>query len=155
MFRAYSLIIKRSKLHYTASGIHHTEFSVKQKFCASSWLITEINMPEKHGQKNVKKKLFLCLMSKLWFSLFVRKRLLFWTTNINKDNIYCELNWKGPINCNIPPRIQIALWWPILQSTHHNYQYTLCNKAKTVGSIWKTLDRLFCNISRQLQLRTA
>jgi len=85
MFRAYVLIIRRSKLHYTASGIitpvggrlvHETATSryndargcvmqfwppddehicskhvkawnkliVKQKFCASSWLITEINV---------------------------------------------------------------------------------------------------------------
>jgi len=69
MFRAYMLIIRRSKLHYTASGIitpiggrvkqfwppdyrhmcsKHVEawnkLIVKQKFCASSWLITEINI---------------------------------------------------------------------------------------------------------------
>ena len=89
MFRAHVLIIRRSKLHYTASGIitpvgvmtswwwshvletcryddtrgrvmqfcppddehmwsKHVEawnkLTVKQKFCASSWLITEINI---------------------------------------------------------------------------------------------------------------
>ena len=80
MFRAYVLIIMRSKLHYTASGIitpiggrlmHETatyrcdvmqflppvdehmcskhveawnKLIVKQTFCASSWLITEINI---------------------------------------------------------------------------------------------------------------
>ena len=84
MFRAHVLIIRRSKLHYTASGVittiggslvhatatyrcddtrgcvmqfwppdgehmcsKHVEarnkLIVKQKFCASSWLITEIN----------------------------------------------------------------------------------------------------------------
>jgi len=84
MFRAHMLIIRRSKLHYTASGIitpiggrlvHETatyrcddtrdcvmqfwphddehmcskhveawnKLIVKQKFCASSWLIAEIN----------------------------------------------------------------------------------------------------------------
>jgi hypothetical protein len=43
-------------------------------------------------------KLFLCLVSKLWFSLFVKKKILFWTTNINKDNIYCDV--KGKI-CNL------------------------------------------------------
>ena len=42
------LIIRRSELHYTASGII-TPIGVmipivKQKFCASSWLITEINI---------------------------------------------------------------------------------------------------------------
>ena len=48
------LIIRRSKLHYTASGIitHiggrlvlrlRDKLIVKQKFCASSWLIIEIN----------------------------------------------------------------------------------------------------------------
>ena len=66
MFRAYVLIIRRSKLHYTASGIitptrgcvmqfwppddehmcsKHVEawnkLIIKQTFCASSWLITE------------------------------------------------------------------------------------------------------------------
>ena len=101
MFRAHVFIIRRPKLHYTASGIitpigvhhqevkialhslwhHHTyrcddtrgcvmqfwppddehmcskhveawnKLIVKQTFCASSWLITEM-----HGQENVKKK---------------------------------------------------------------------------------------------------
>ena len=74
MFQAHVLIIRRSKLHYTASGIitpnrcdgtrgyviqfwppddehicsKHVEawnkLIVKQKFCASRWLITEINI---------------------------------------------------------------------------------------------------------------
>ena len=58
MFQAYVLIIRRSELHYTASGIitpiggrlvHRlrevwNKLIVKQKFCASSWLITEINI---------------------------------------------------------------------------------------------------------------
>ena len=78
MFRAHVLIIRRSKLQYTASGIitpiggrpvhekttyrcedtggcddehmcsKHVEarnkLIAKQKFCASSWLITEINI---------------------------------------------------------------------------------------------------------------
>ena len=35
MFRAHVLIIRSSKLHYTASGII-TPVGVKQKFCASS-----------------------------------------------------------------------------------------------------------------------
>jgi len=39
MFRAHAMIIRRSKLHYTASGIN----THKQNFCASGWLITEIN----------------------------------------------------------------------------------------------------------------
>jgi len=64
MFRAHVLIIRRSKLRYTTSGIitpigvmmpdddehmctKHVEawnkLIVKQTFCASSWLITEIN----------------------------------------------------------------------------------------------------------------
>ena len=43
MFQAHVLIIRKSKLHYTASGII-TPIGVKQKFCASSWLITEINI---------------------------------------------------------------------------------------------------------------
>ena len=73
MFRAHVLIVRSSKLHYTASGIitprggrlvhrlwvlsqppddehmcyKHVEawnkLIVKQKFCASSWLLTEIN----------------------------------------------------------------------------------------------------------------
>jgi len=66
MFRAHVLIISRSKLYYTASGIitpiggrlvhmcsKHVEaynkLIIKQKFCASSWLITEMD-----GQQNVK-----------------------------------------------------------------------------------------------------
>jgi len=54
MFRAHVLIIRRSKLHYAASGII-TPTGVKQTFCASSWLITEM-----HSQQNVKttQKLF-------------------------------------------------------------------------------------------------
>jgi len=39
-------------------------------------------------------KLFLCLVSKLWFSLFVKKKFFFWTTNINNDNIYCDVKGK-------------------------------------------------------------
>jgi len=48
------LIIRRSKLHYTAAGIitpigvmipeAGIKLVVKQKFCASSWLITEIRI---------------------------------------------------------------------------------------------------------------
>ena len=55
MFRAHVLIIRRSKLHYTASGIvtpiggrlvHglRDDSYCKTKFCASSWLNTEINI---------------------------------------------------------------------------------------------------------------
>ena len=44
MFRAHLLIIRRSKLHYTASGII-TPIGVM----IPSWLYTEI-----HGQQNVK-----------------------------------------------------------------------------------------------------
>jgi len=48
------LIIRRSKLHYMCSK--HVEawnkLIVKQKFCASSWLYTEM-----HGQQNIKKKI--------------------------------------------------------------------------------------------------
>ena len=47
MFRAHVLVIRRSKLHYTASGIITPIgvmiLIVKQKFCVSSCLITEIN----------------------------------------------------------------------------------------------------------------
>ena len=42
-------------------------------------------------------KLFLCLVSNLWFSLLVKKKILFCTTNISKDRIYCDA--KGKI-CN-------------------------------------------------------
>ena len=52
MFRAHVLINRRSNLHYSL-WYHHTyrcddtkarnKLIVKQKFCASSWLITEIN----------------------------------------------------------------------------------------------------------------
>jgi len=54
MFRAHVLIIRRSKFHYTASSIitliggrlvheNKNKFIVRQKFDASSWLITEKN----------------------------------------------------------------------------------------------------------------
>jgi len=120
MFRAHVLIIRRSKLHYTASGIvtpiggrlvhrlmdnkafdyrvHETatytredtrgcvmqflppddehvcskhvgarnELIVKQKFCASSWLITEINIPRCTVSKTSKLGL---LSSGMWFSV--------------------------------------------------------------------------------------
>jgi len=95
MFRAHVTIIRRSKLHYTASGIikpiggclvHETatywcddtrgcvmqfwppddehmcskhveawnKLIVKQKFCASSWLITEVNILRCTVSKNFK-----------------------------------------------------------------------------------------------------
>ena len=46
-FKHHVLIIRRSKLHYTASGIitpieAWNKLIVKQKFCVSSWLITKI-----------------------------------------------------------------------------------------------------------------
>ena len=44
MFRAHVLIIRRSKLHYTASGIITPINLLWNKFCASSWLNTEINI---------------------------------------------------------------------------------------------------------------
>ena len=61
-FEHMCYIIRRSKLHYTASGIvtpiggrlvHRLrEYSYcKTKFCASSWLITEINMKVKGHTK--------------------------------------------------------------------------------------------------------
>jgi len=54
MFRAHVLIIRRSKLHYTASGIiTPIGGRLVHDFCASSWLITE-NITEMHGQQNVK-----------------------------------------------------------------------------------------------------
>jgi len=99
MFRAHVLIIRRSKLHYTASGwertavlsqpVHETatyrcddtrgcvmqfwprdddehmcskhveawnKLIVKQKFCASSWLISEINTLRCTVSKTSKKK---------------------------------------------------------------------------------------------------
>ena len=67
MFRAHVLIIRRSKLHYTASGIvtptgvmipeaveAWNKLILKQKFCAWSWLITDM-----HRQQNVKKNISL------------------------------------------------------------------------------------------------
>jgi len=44
MFRAHVLIIRKSKLHYTASGIITPIGGRTYKFCASSWLNTEINI---------------------------------------------------------------------------------------------------------------
>jgi len=41
MFRAHVLVIRRSKLHYN-QRLRNT-LIVKQKLCASSWLITTIN----------------------------------------------------------------------------------------------------------------
>ena len=48
IFRTHVLIIRRSKLHYTASGIitligGRSATYCKTNLCASSWLITEIN----------------------------------------------------------------------------------------------------------------
>ena len=44
MFRAHVLIIRRSILHYTTSGIIATIGGrLVHEFCASIWLITEIN----------------------------------------------------------------------------------------------------------------
>jgi len=65
MFQAHVLIIRRSKLYYTASGIitpiggHPVQRlrEEKQKFYASSWLITKINTyTEMHCQQNIKGK---------------------------------------------------------------------------------------------------
>ena len=112
MFRAHVLIIRRSKLYYTASGIithlgssfvHETathrcddtrgcvmqfwppddehmcskhveawnKLIVKQKFCASSWLITEINKYEvqtdtKHRKQKCYIKMFLLKKNCKW-----------------------------------------------------------------------------------------
>jgi hypothetical protein len=43
-------------------------------------------------------------VSKLWFSLFVKKKDFFLTTNINKYNIYCDV--KGKI-CNFLNKFQV------------------------------------------------
>ena len=44
-FREHVLIIRRSKLHHTASGIiTPIGVMIPNKFCASSWLNTEINI---------------------------------------------------------------------------------------------------------------
>jgi len=77
MFRAHVLIIMRSKLQYTASGIvtaigvmipeAWNKLIVKQKFCASSLLITEINI-------------LRCTVSKT----SKEERLLRSTTSLNK-----------------------------------------------------------------------
>jgi len=61
-FEDHLLIIRRSKLYYTASGIItpiggrlvHL-LTVKQKFCVTSWLITEINILRCKVSKTSKK----------------------------------------------------------------------------------------------------
>ena len=57
MFRAHVLIIRRSKLHYTASGIiTPIGGRLVHRLREDLWLITEINTyTEMHGQQNVKK----------------------------------------------------------------------------------------------------
>ena len=106
MFRTHAFIIRRSKLHYTASGIitsiggrlvHETatytcydtrgcvmqfwlpddehmcskhveawkKLIVKQKFCASNWLITEINILRCTISKT-SKNVEVCSQSSLW-----------------------------------------------------------------------------------------
>jgi len=110
MFRAHMLIIRRSKLYYTASGIitpiggrlvHETatyrfvdtrgcikqfwpaddehmcskhveawnKLIVKQKFCASSWLITETNILRCTDNKLKKKSLIFVLSSWLFYMI--------------------------------------------------------------------------------------
>ena len=39
-------------------------------------------------------KLLLCQVSIMWFSPFVEKRFLFWTTNTTKYNRYCDVRAK-------------------------------------------------------------
>ena len=73
MFRAHVLIIRRSKLHYTASGIitpiglmiPEIKFIVKQKFCASSWLITELNTLRCTVSETSKFVTILCLQYRI------------------------------------------------------------------------------------------
>ena len=67
-FEHHVLIIRRSQLYYTASGIitpiggrlvHRLreELIIKQNFCASSWLITKLNYVQLYCFKNVRSKL--------------------------------------------------------------------------------------------------
>jgi len=111
MFRAYVLIIRRSKLYYTASGIitpigvletyrcydtrrcvkqfwppddehmcsKHVEawnkLVVKQKFCASSWLITVINKLRAEFQQNLWSGVWQCFstleLSRCVFGVYI------------------------------------------------------------------------------------
>jgi len=82
MFRAHVLIIRRSKLHYTASEhmcSKHVgawnKLILKQKFCASSWLITEINILRCTVNKTSKLYFIYnknCVLSGRFVSIFMR-----------------------------------------------------------------------------------
>ena len=54
-FEHHVLIIRRSEFYYTTSGII-TPMGVKQKCCASSWLITKVNILRRTISKTKTKK---------------------------------------------------------------------------------------------------
>jgi len=63
MFRAHVLIIRRSKLHYTASGIITPIGVMIHSLCASSWLNTKINILRCTVSKTSK---FICIF--VWYN---------------------------------------------------------------------------------------
>jgi hypothetical protein len=74
MFRAHVLIIRRSKLHYTASGIITTIGRiVKQIFRGTSWLNSEINILRCTVSKTSKNEI-LCAFMRLSLAILLRLR---------------------------------------------------------------------------------
>ena len=145
MFRAHVLIIRRSKLHYTASGIittivHETatyrcddtrvcvmqfwppddehmcskyvevwnKLIVKQNFCASSWLITEINILRCTVSKTSKKSSLSYPKGKILLQRKKRKELfIFLSVQLKCANL-------SPVRCK---RVALPL---------NTYLWTIC-----------------------------
>ena len=87
-------------------------------------------------------KLFLCLVSKLWFLLFVRERFSFWTTNINKDNMYCDV--KGKM-CNFLNKHTLCPY-------HFNMLLSNLSKIINVILIFSVMNSFLLVVWKSLQL---
>jgi len=108
MFRAHVLIIRRSKLHYTAWN----KLIVKQKFCASSWLIIEIHILRCTVSKTSKnspiflelletrRHLFVCVCVCVCVRACVRARAPVWRL-ICTTEIYAAI-YDGTLSCSYP-----------------------------------------------------
>ena len=155
MFRAYLLIIMRSKLHYTASGIithiggrlvHRLRESwnkliVKQKFCAS-WLITEINILRCTVSKRSKNRCHLLLL--FYFletqhvsgiSMFIFRSLLLccWTTTLAVLLLDCCVLGLGCGSARVVSRMPAARIPPQPNRT----LTPTYNKWRTKRPMWK------------------
>ena len=97
MFRAHVLIIRRSKLHYTTSGIITN--LLWNKFCASSWLNTEINIPRctvSKTSKNEAKVLFVQYLFITMILVLLISKIIF-RANFFKQWQFCpHEDWFWP-----------------------------------------------------------